>query len=300
MTMLLAKNGTARGLDWNKDPLAEFSQLRAGAPIPKPVGTPVLFTAPEQEYESLLNPLPLHHVYQSFWRLGWAASMYCGPAAVTESLSFLKWFRKPSFSLLKWFGANPVVPSPGKDDYLYSQALEFVKILKTDPWIEPGIDQFITDPANIVKGLRGYFKDSGYSKPWVYARGLRAFDAPEGKTLEEMRKPVTLEEIRDYSKKGFGVILLVGYYSLWGENKHRHGGHYLPVFGYRYNNAWRENRTDFLVTDSLILPKKQPRKISITPITKNPKWTYPNHVAHKIDGDDEVYLDTAIFFIPDN
>lgn len=297
---LLARNGAAWNFDWDQDPLAEFSRLRADAPIPASVSPPVLSMALDQGDESFSNPLPSNHVYQSVWKLGWAASMYCGPAAVTESLSFLKWFRKPGFPRLKWFGNNPVLPSPERDDYLYSQTLEFVKLLKTDPWIQPGMDRFVTDPANIVKGLRGYFKDSGYSNPWVYARGLRAFDAPDGKTLEEMQKPVTLAEIRDYSRKGFGIILLAGYYSLWGGHKHRHGGHYLPVFGYRYKGEWRENRTNFFVTDSLLPPKKQPRHILLTPIKKNPKWTYPNHVTHMIDGDDEVYLDTAIIFIPAN
>jgi hypothetical protein len=132
----------------------------------------------------------------------------------------------------------------------------------------------------------------------VFARGYRAFDSPTGKSLGDMEKPVTLSEIRKYTKMGYGVVLLVGYYNRLGKTKRRNGGHYLSVFGYDYDSSWGDDRTALIVTDSLLTSEKQPRRISVGLITKDPHRNYPDYVMFKIDDDDTVYLDAAIFFIP--
>ena len=142
------------------------------------------------QMEVVRNQLPPHHTYQNaLGRLGLAGLIYCGPAAVTESLAFLKWNRSPNFPLLKWAGENPKGPVSDSDDYMYRQTLDLVELFKTNPWQIPFFNPLYTDSVAVVKGLRSYFKDSGYPQPWVFAQGYRAFDAPPGKSLSDMEKP---------------------------------------------------------------------------------------------------------------
>ncbi|MGE3684331.1 MAG: hypothetical protein AB7G93_21635 [Bdellovibrionales bacterium] len=68
--------------------------------------------------ETHSNSLPSHHVYQNdFKKLGLAGLVYCGPAAVAESLAFLKWTRKPNFPHLKWPDAEASALESGEHMY---------------------------------------------------------------------------------------------------------------------------------------------------------------------------------------
>lgn len=250
------------------------------------------------ELEKVMRPLGPQHVYQrDYGRLGLAGEIYCGPAAATESLAFLKWHRDQKFSLIKWSG-DVVSPDSSSDDYLYVQTRDLAKLFKTTIFAIPGTDQYFTDPVDVIKGLRQYLKDSGYSDPWVFTKGFRAFDAPEGNTLDEMKRPVKVQEIREYMSKGYGVILLIGFYrAIWSRTKHRFGGHFVTVTGYSYDTE-KSDEIDLFVTDSLLRADQQPRKIHLAPIKREENVLYPDYVSHEIDSDNSTYLDSAIFFIP--
>jgi hypothetical protein len=238
-----------------------------------------------------VRPIPHHRPNQLDPRNGPYSHVMCGPTAITDVLQNFKWF--DGYDKLYWAG-NPHANYPKGDEFIYSQIKFLVPFLNTN--FSAGEDEFISDPGEITEGLRKYFKQSGYSKGCAFVQGAKAFDAPEGKTLDQMQKPVSIEMIRKTLLAGYGVVINRGGYGKnYDSNSFaRVDGHWLAVYGYR----GRSGSSDPVLMKLLVANPwgGEIEYENLIAIRKKPNFTYPKHIDLALS---EGWVDALVFFHPD-
>jgi hypothetical protein len=201
-------------------------------------------------------------------------SNLCFPTAFAEALVYLYGYHSAKFENLKIAG----LIDDGKSIEPNSLIRDLAKKCKTDP--EKG-----TQGLDAIDCVSSLFTQSGYKL------GDTQLISPFSTYPLVLKREPTIEDIRNYIKKGNPLILEIAWYSYDTTKKNwiRHNGHYINVFGYDYNRSWGENQIELkVVNPELNYSNKRDSAIwdtiTLEKYSSQPGITYPSDRSFILSG----------------
>jgi hypothetical protein len=158
------------------------------------------------------------------------ASALCGPTSLANIISYQKLWRASPFPNLL------LIEDPLQGDYS-KVVRDFASRCHTDPTSGTLI-------SNLIPCLQQYLSESGYTQPQISLIGSAAQGAD--------RRIATIDDIRDFAKKDWGILLEMLWYTFnketnsWTTDK---SGHYVAVVGYDYDNSWGDTKIHLKVVN---------------------------------------------------